>query len=131
MNRTELEKYISETYNVDPEFPWIKYPNYEVFRHSNNKKWFAAIMDIQKKKLGLQEDGVIDIANFKCDPIIIGSLLSVNGFFPAYHMNKENWITVALDGSVTDDKIKMLVDMSFELTAIKIKKVKSHKTDEF
>ena len=39
---------------------------------------------------------------------LAGSLLMENGFFPAYHMRKDSWITVALDGSVADDKIKML-----------------------
>ena len=39
-------------------------------------------------------------------------------------MNKENWITVALDGSAPDDKIKMLVDMSYELTMKKALKKK-------
>lgn len=51
MNRHELIKYIGETYNADPQFPWIKYPNYIVFRHSNNQKWFALIMDTQVKSL--------------------------------------------------------------------------------
>ena len=39
-------------------------------------------------------------------------------------MNKANWISVLLDGSVSDEKVKMLIDMSFRLTAPKIKKVK-------
>ena len=34
MNRTELEKYIRNHYGTEP---WIKYPNYGVFRHSSNK----------------------------------------------------------------------------------------------
>ena len=122
MDRTELKNYIMEFYNAEPDFPWINYPDYEVFRHSNNQKWFALIMDIPKAKLGLTDEGIISIVNLKCDPIIIGNLRSENGFFPAYHMNKNNWITVALDGSAADDKIKMLLDMSFELTDVKTKK---------
>ena len=39
-------------------------------------------------------------------------------------MNKTSWITVALDGSVPDDEIRMLLDMSFEATASKIRKKK-------
>lgn len=31
-------------------------------------------------------------------------------------MSKGSWITVALDGTVPDDKIKMLLDMSYHLT---------------
>ena len=37
MNRKELENYICETYNVNSEFPWLKFPNYAVFRHNANK----------------------------------------------------------------------------------------------
>ena len=37
-------------------------------------------------------------------------------------MNKENWITVALDESVSDEKLRMLVDMSYELTRKKLRR---------
>lgn len=74
-------------------------------------------MDVPKSKLGLDGDEILDVVNFKCDRILIDSLTAEPGFFPAYHMNKENWITVALDGSVSDEKILMLLDISFELTA--------------
>ena len=60
----------------------------------------------------------MDVVNFKCDPILIDSLRNEDGFFPAYHMNKEHWITVSLD-DVCDEKIKMLLDISFELTLSK------------
>lgn len=116
MNRNELETFIIETYNADADYPWLKYPNYEVFRHCNNKKWFALIMDVPKSKLGLQGDELLDVVNFKCDPLLIGSLREEPGFFPAYHMSKDSWITVALDDSVPDDKIKMLLDMSYQAT---------------
>lgn len=117
MNREQREKILCETYAANMDWPWIKYPNYEVFRHSNNKKWFALIMDVSKNKLGLAGDEILDIVNFKCDPALIGSLRMENGFFPAYHMNKDSWITVALDGTVDDEKIKALADMSYELTS--------------
>ncbi len=127
MNREELTNYILETYNASQDYPWVKYPDFTVFRHVNNKKWFALIMDIPKNKLGLQGDELLDVVNFKCDPILIGSLREEPGFFPAYHMSKTSWITVALDGTVSDDKIKMLLDMSYELTAPKIRKRKMDK----
>ena len=55
---------------------------------------------------------------------LAGSLLMENGFFPAYHMRKDSWITAALDGSVADDKIKMLLDVSYQATAPKVRKKK-------
>ena len=108
--------------NADVDRPWMKYPSYKVFRHAANRKWFALIMDVQKDKLGLPETGVIDIVNLKCDPILVGTLRNDIGIFPAYHMNKDNWISVALDGSVPEDKVRMLLDISYELTAPKSKR---------
>lgn len=90
MNRVELGRFILENYNAERDFPWLKYPNYEVFRHNNNQKWFALIMDVPKNKIGLQGTGLIDVVNFKCDTLLIGSLRCEPGFFPAYHMNKES-----------------------------------------
>lgn len=127
MNREELTNYILETYNASQDYLWAKYPDFAVFRHVNNKKWFALIMGIPRNKLGLQGDELLDVVNFKCDPILIGSLREENGFFPAYHMSKASWITVALDGTVSEDKIKMLLDMSYELTAPKLHKKKMDK----
>lgn len=73
-------------------------------------------MDISKRKLGIQCDEIADVMNVKCDPILIGSLLNEKGIYPAYHINKVYWITILLDGSIDDEKIKWLIDMSFELT---------------
>lgn len=121
MTKMELSSYIMEQYGAGPDFPWIKYLNYAVFRH-NDKKWFALVMDVPKEKLGVQGDGHLDIVNLKCDPILIGSLLLEPGFFPAYHMNRENWISVALDRSVPEEKLKMLIAMSYDLTGAAKKK---------
>lgn len=121
MTRDELAEYIVNNYSAEPDYPWIRYPSNEVFRHMGNKKWFALIMDVQRDKLGLPGEGVIDIVNFKCEPVLISVLTEECGFFPAYHMNKKNWITAALDGSADDEKIKMLLDMSYNATAPKIR----------
>lgn len=122
MNRNQLRQYILDSFSCDTDKPWMNYPNYEVFRHSNNHKWFALIMDVPKDRLGLAGQDVLDVVNLKCDPILIGSLRKEPGIFPAYHMSKANWITVALDGSVQDEQIKMLLDMSYDATAPKVKK---------
>jgi predicted DNA-binding protein (MmcQ/YjbR family) len=34
---------------------------------------------------------------------------------PGYHMNKDNWNTVYLDGNLSDDMIKGLIDISYDL----------------
>ena len=70
----------------------------------------------------------MDVVNFKCDPILMESLLGESRFFPAYHMRKANWITVSLDGSISDEKIKMLLNMSRRATKQKIRKGKAGET---
>lgn len=116
MNRKELEEYIIETYKVNGESPWIKFPNYIVFRHDINQKWFALIMNISKKKLGLTENSDMDVLNVKYDPLMIESFKMETGIYSGYHMNKRFWISVALDGSVNEEKIKTLLDISYKLT---------------
>ncbi len=119
MDRRTIEAYIAEKYSISPEYPWLSSPHHAVFRHVENRKWFAIIMKIPRSRLGLNGEDMIDIINVKCDNIIIGSLLGQKGFFPAYHMNKSHWISIALDGSAEDDTAKWLVDMSFEATKAK------------
>ena len=124
MTRSELEKFILEAYGVKPDYPWESSPEAAVFRHRNNNKWFALIMDVQKSRLGLTGSEEISIVNLKCDPVLIGAVRQESGIFPAYHMNKEHWISIALDGTADDERIKSLTDLSFELTDIKISKRK-------
>ena len=84
-------------------------------------------MDVPKNKLGLEGADALDVVNLKCDPILIGSLRKESGIFPAYHMSKANWVSVALDGSVPDEQIKMLLDMSYDETAPKARRKTSDK----
>ena len=116
MNRTELETYIGETYSVSGEYLFVRYPSFKVFRHLGNRKWFAVIMDIPRKNLGLDGADEISVVNVKCDTRLIGSLRADPGIFPGWHMNKAHWITVTLDGTVDDEKLKFLLNMSYELT---------------
>ena len=119
MDRTALKQYIQEQYGAEADYPWALYPNYEVFRHEGSGKWFAVIMDVPQNRLGLQGTEPLDVVNLKCDPTLVGSLLREPGFFPAYHMSKTTWITAALDGSVPEDKLKLLVEWSYQAIAAK------------
>ena len=127
MNREAMDKYINNVYGVTAEFPWLSAPTFAVYRHRSNQKWFAVIMEIPKSKLGIDEEGNINVINLKSDPLLIGSLTLDNGIYPAYHMNKNHWITVCLDGSVEEDKIEWLLGLSFELTDKKLKRNKVKK----
>lgn len=52
-------------------------------------------------------------------------LRGMDGFYPAYHMNKTKWISVLLDRTVKKDMILDLLDASFALTAPKKMRGKS------
>ncbi len=125
--RYEIAEFIKEQYGDDPEYLWVKTPECAVFRHQSNQKWYALIMTVPYNKLGEKSSQAVDIINLKCDHITIGSLLDEKGFYPAYHMNKTHWITIVLDESVDTQKIKALIDISYELTDLKLKKSSADK----
>ena len=125
MNRKELFLHCGETYGTKPEFLWESAPTFAVLRNEKSGKWYGAVMDIPRNRLGLKGEEHIDILNVKSDPLLIGSLLEEPGFFPAYHMNKGSWISVALDGTVEEEQIKFLLDISYDLVSLKIKKKKA------
>lgn len=113
-----IAKHIEERYDAQPEFLWKRTPDYAIFRHKRNSKWFAAIMPgVQKSKLGVPGEGTADIIDLKCDTVLLQALIDGRRYLPGYHMNKQHWITIILDGSVSDDEIFKLIDMSYNLTA--------------
>ena len=58
----------------------------------------------------------MSVVNLKCDTRLISCFRMEPGIFLGWHMNKAHWLSVALDGTVEDEKIRFLVDMSHELT---------------
>ena len=121
MTRQELDKLIVDTYAVSAEYPWGSAPTYAVYRHENNKKWFAVIMDISRRKLGLKSDEIISVVNLKIETSLIGQLLGNDGTYPAYHMNKNHWISVELTDKTTAEQLSWLLEMSYDNTHVKIK----------
>ena len=61
--------------------------------------------------------------NLKCDPEHAEALRAVYpAVKPGYHMNKEHWNTVILDGSIQDEVIFEMIDDSYHLVVQKLKK---------
>lgn len=122
MTREELCQWVQRQYGVQPEYPW-KDEN-GVLRHEENRKWFAVILRVAGDRIGLLSDEPVDVVNVKSDPALIGVLRTRDGFFPAYHMNKEKWISIRLGDPGLDEEIRSLLDMSYQLTAPKRRKEK-------
>lgn len=113
--KDKVLEYADQKFGTKPEYLWSKFPNYAVLRNNDNLKWYAVIMNVSRKKLGLNEDEKTDILNVKCDPNLIESVLDNKRYFRAYHMNKVNWMTILLDGSVAVEEILNFLDLSFEI----------------
>lgn len=89
MNREILFKYIKKKYGASPEYPWKRYPDYAVFRHDDNSKWFALVMDVDASSLGLPGGASVDVIDLKIDDLFFRDMLiREDGILPAYHMNK-------------------------------------------
>lgn len=112
-----IARHIERTYCVRPESLWKKWPGYAVFRNTASGKWFGIIMNIDKARLIPDQKGVVEILNLKLDEDV-ASLLEEEGFLPAYHQNKEKWVTILLDETVQDSKIFSLIEKSFKLSNI-------------
>ena len=125
MDRQMVFDYIKQKYGTEPEYPWRRYDTNAVFRHADNNKWFALVMDIQKDKIGLAGKEYVDVVNLKMnDPFFRDLITQESGIMPAYHMNKIHWISVLLDGTVPEKTVFDLIDMSFMATASAKKKAK-------
>ena len=48
--KTRITNFIINEYNRKPEYLWEKFPNHFIFRHQDNKKWFALIANVAKEK---------------------------------------------------------------------------------
>ena len=115
MTRQILE-YIKDTYNAEPEYLWQATPANAALRNNHTGKWFAVLIgNLPLNKFSLQTEERADILNLKCDPVLSFSLVDNERIFYGYHMNKEHWISVRLDGCVPLEELKMLTDMSYRL----------------
>lgn len=121
MTRRELLNWVKNEYGTEPEYQWFKFPDYAVLRNADNK-WYGIIMDVPKRKFGIDSDDAVDVLNVKADMMLIDMLIGQPGFHRAYHMNKTHWISIFLDGTVPDDTIKNLLAGSYEKTSKKEKR---------
>lgn len=115
--KDRLIELIEKEYGVLPERPWQRDPRSMTFNSPENNKWFALIMPVNLKSLGLDGEGEMWIVNLKASEDFGLISMGMQGIRPAYHMNKRHWITVYLDGSVQMPMIKQLLDMSYQLVS--------------
>ena len=112
-----IVKRIKEKYNILPEFLWEKIVA-GALRHNETKRWFGIIMTVLRNKITKieKDNDLVDVINIKLDNEKLEKLLNNKGFYPAYHMNKKNWLSIILDNTLEDDYVMELIDDSFNST---------------
>lgn len=109
--REEIIKHCLTYENVYEDYPFHD-PNWCVIRHRDNRKVFAWIFE---------KDGR-NWVNVKVDPEWRDFWRQTyESVLPAYHLNKEHWNSIILDGTVPEKDIKRMIGESYDLTKKKKK----------
>ncbi len=115
MTRDEFLTYCLDTYGTFADYPFEDDLETAVLRHKNNRKWYAIMMKVSRRKFGIDSDEVVDVLNLKQPLEMFGSFSKADGVYPAYHMNKLHWISVLLSDA-PNDVVEFLTNASFEAT---------------
>ena len=115
MKKQEFLEYCLNTHGTAPDYPFDEDFETTVLRHVDNRKWYAIVMKVSRRKFGFDSDEVVDVVNLKLPTEMFGSFGVADGIYPAYHMNKLHWISVLLPDA-PEDIIQFLVNVSFEAT---------------
>lgn len=115
----KLVEYIREKFSDAPEFLWEKFPNYAVFRRRDNRKWYVVIMVVPRNKLQLSGADELEILNLRVEPEELNRIVDGEKYFRGWHMNKKSWLTLRLDGVLSDEEIFSRLEQSYRLAARK------------
>lgn len=107
--------YIRDKYGDELEFLWEKFPHNAIWRRKDNKKWYAALLTVSKRKLGVDSNEIIEIIDLRMRTEDIDTIVDDIKYFRGYHMNKKHWITICLDNTVPDKEIQQRIDDSYTL----------------
>ena len=120
MTKQQFLSHCLSAYGTAADYPFDGDFETAVLRHGGNRKWYAIVMRVSRRKFGFDSDEVVDVVNLKLPTEMFGSFGAADGVYPAYHMNKTHWITVRLAGDVPEDVVQMLIEMSYQLTRQKM-----------
>ncbi len=121
---------ILEIYGISPDYPFEggQDRSAAVFRHGEDGRWFAIVMNVRRSVLrGETGRESTDVMNLKINPADGDHLRAVPGIYPAYHMNRIHWISILLDGTLGDETVMELIGTSYRLTVKPEKKEKEMK----
>lgn len=110
MNFQEIKNYCLSKTGAIEDFPFGPEPL--VIKVAS--KMFA-ILNIKDEKACI---------SLKCDPFIAETLRQqYPSVKPGYHLNKQHWNTVTVDGTIPDSEILWMIDHSYDLIVKSLTKV--------
>ena len=115
MTKQDFLNYCRDTFGTVPDYPFDDMFETAVLRHKDNRKWYAIVMRVSRRKFGFDSDEVIDAVNTKLPAEMFGSFGAADGVYPAYHMNKAHWVSVIL-ADAPDGIVHFLAGVSFDAT---------------
>lgn len=108
-------EYVRQKYGDELQYLWKTFPSNAVWRRKDNKKWYGIMLVLSKRKLGLDSDEVVNMIDLRIDPKVLPKIMDGKKYFAGYHMNKQRWFTMCLDGSVPVEEICDWIDSSYIL----------------
>lgn len=113
MQHKELEEYLLSFPNAWLDFPFGEGTSvYKVgHKETGEGKLFAIIADSSKPLR----------VSLKCDPQLAVHLREkYESVQPGYHLNKKHWNTIICSGQLSDDEVKDLARLSYDLVATQL-----------
>lgn len=122
-----LAQHLKDKFGDSFDYPFAKYSQYASFRHPANNKWYALVFPLKLDKLdseikplaGSDVEREAEVINIKIDKGLLEELLEKPGIYPSYHMNKQSWISLIMDDSLSDKEVFELVEASRALVGPK------------
>lgn len=114
----EVIRFVREEYGGELEFLWQD--ENAVWRNPTNRKWYGLLMRVRSEHLGLKGDEVREILVLRFEKGMAREFVAsknCEGIRLAYHMNKDNWVTVVMDEGVATTEILGLVEQSYRIVA--------------
>ena len=100
---SQVEEYILSMPNVRLDYPFDD--KTAVYRAANDKLFALVAEGSQPLRLSLKTDpNLSELLRQKYESVL-----------PGYHLNKKHWVTILLTGQLSDDEIRDLIRLSFEL----------------
>ena len=79
MTKQQFLEYCLSAYGTSSDNPFDEDFETAVLRHEDNRKWYAIVMKVSRRKFGVDSDELIDVVNLKLPTEMFGSFGAVDG----------------------------------------------------